>query len=118
MSLAAETNRADARAIQRRLKPRVAQPELRVLIADKSYSTVNWSLSGVLLRSYVESEPVGARLALLAGTEGANQFARLTGRIVRIDRRRGQAAVAFEPIPPGSLSALETFLKFAKPAPR
>src|SRR5260221_14163788 len=118
MNIASETDRPQAteRAIQRRADPRVVQPELRVLIADKSYSTLNWSRGGLLLRSYVAGTPVGTPLSLLAGAEASNQFARLTGRIVRVDRKRGQAALAFDPVAAGSLAALEGFLKRASPA--
>src|SRR4051812_257103 len=84
----AETVAAVAHAIQRRADARVAKPELRVLIADKSYSTLNWSRGGLLLRSYIAADPIGTPLSLLAGAEASNQFARLTGRIVRVDRKR------------------------------
>lgn len=104
-----------AEAAQRRAAERVVEPALRVVIEDKAYSTLNWSLGGMLLDSYLGDDPVGARLTLLAGTEGSTLTARVTGRIVRVDRARRLAALAFDPVPPGSLAALDAFLKQATP---
>jgi hypothetical protein len=63
----------------------------------------------MLLRNYGNSPQVGDRLALVAAAERSPRHAQLVGRIVRIDRRRGMIAIAFEAVADGSLRTLSGF---------
>src|SRR5258708_25906660 len=106
MTVADMSDPADTHPSRRRANLRVAKPELRVLVAGRPYSTLNWSLGGMLLRSYTASHQPGDRLALIAGPERSTGYARLTARVVRADPRRGQLALAFDAVAPGSLQSL------------
>ena len=94
---------------QRRRAERRSAPELRVLITGRPYSTLNWSVSGMLLRNYGVSQKVGDRLDLIAATERSRQHARITGRIVRVDTRNRLVAVTLDAVPDGSLKVLSGF---------
>ncbi|WP_334129464.1 hypothetical protein [Sneathiella sp.] len=76
---------ARGRGIEKRRAFRISNPVLSVEIAGRRYSTVNWSLDGLLLNGLPGGAEVDMPVDGIMGPIGAAEMCRFAGKIVRLD---------------------------------
>lgn len=91
----------------RRVSRRNSEITLCMVIDGRAYSTINWSLTGVLLRDVTRGFAEGSHVpfTLYAAGHDDNYFTGI-GRIVRQDASRGHMVVKFDALGAGLSSWL------------
>ena len=91
-----------ARGPEKRKDKRLPLPVFSVKIDGQTYSTVNWSLGGLLISDYdgtaVDDQPI--RIDIKAKDEGAEFKLRISARVIRNRTDRRELAVKFEEMNP------------------
>jgi hypothetical protein len=96
-----------ARGHQKRDNKRFTYPVLRVLIGTQTYSTVDWSLGGLMVGEYDGDIKQHARfkIAMSDGSKNATYFA-AEGRATRVDRANRFLGLQFTTLSKGGFEWL------------
>jgi hypothetical protein len=92
---------------QKRDNRRFNYPPLRVLIGNKTYTTIDWSLGGLMIGDYDGDLKLHERfkLAMSDGAPGGVYFAS-EGRVTRVDKKAAKLGLQFMTLSKGGVEWL------------
>lgn len=105
--VAARGDETQMNSHQKRDNKRFTTPVLRVMVASKSYETIDWSLGGFMLKEYDGEAKVNLRLSVtFAHSQPGSPYFPANVRVVRVDLRKRTLSLKFEKLGGGGFDFL------------
>ncbi|WP_169569995.1 hypothetical protein [Sneathiella limimaris] len=91
-----QLNQSVPNRFEQRDSYRVSNPVLQVEIDGTYYTTVNWSLNGLLIDGLIKGVDLDSDVSGTFGPNQSPEICRFAGRIVRIDLKSKQMAIELD----------------------